>query len=122
MLIKPLHRPLGLILLTLISLGVAAQNHLPPRPQIGVSLLPAFIAADQRPLDIDPTAPITIYLVHDDQLHAAELVQSGFNPQALIRNRSIQLLPVSIKSLVEMKPLPNSTLFLTIKPANKYNR
>jgi hypothetical protein len=113
---------LGLILLLCVSAlpgpAVLAQEALEPRLQIGINLLPAVIAANKG-LNTDPSsATLPIYLVYRENRHLAEQLRDSLGRVGIIRKRVIEIIPISLNSLLASKTRPLSSIFIA-EPMNQ---
>jgi len=99
------------LLLSLTGLPSLAQEALSPRLQIGISILPAIIAANKR-LANDDEQTLPIYLVYQNNRHLAEQLIPHLGKIGKIRKHTIRIESISIEELLASNPVPASTIFL----------
>lgn len=99
------------LLLSIASLPSQAQDALSPRLQIGIGILPAVIAANQR-LASDDVKILPIYLVYQDNHHLAEQLRPGLEKIGKLRQRELKIESLSMADLLASNPAPTSTIFL----------
>lgn len=102
------------LLVLLLSFSVQpsrAQEALSPRLQIGISILPAVIAANKR-LANDDTQSLPIYLVYQNNRQLAEQLRPGLERIGMIRRRGMRIESISLAELLASNPVPASTIFL----------
>lgn len=90
----------------------SASEGLSPRLQIGASLLPAIIAANQSLAQRGSTVPLPLYLLYRDDRRTAEALVSSFSQLTVIRNHAIRIEVISLDELLAAEPSPMSTVFV----------
>ena len=88
-----------------------AQEILSPRLQIGVSILPAVIAANKR-LAGEGADSLPIYLVYRNNRYLAEKLRPAIEKTGQIRKRGLQVESLSLDALLDSDPAPTSTIFI----------
>lgn len=88
-----------------------AQEALSPRLQIGIGILPAIIAANQR-LANDDAQILSIYLVYLNNRHRAEQLRPALEKIGKIRKRELVIESLSMTDLLAGNPAPTSAIFL----------
>jgi hypothetical protein len=104
------------LLLSLAWLPSSAQDALSPRMQIGISIMPAILAANKRLADSD-TQTLPIYIVYRDNRHLAEQLMPGLEKIGKIRNHALQVESISLTDLLASKLVPSSAIFIA-EPIN----
>jgi len=100
-----------LLLLPLFGTPTLAQETLSPRLQIGIGMLPAVVAANQRLANNDGQA-VTIYLVYRINNHVAGQLKAALAKIDRIRNHEVRVEPISIADLLATELEPTSAIFL----------
>lgn len=90
-----------------------AQDGLSPRLHIGVNLLPAIIAANKSLATTDPDQNLPIYLVYREDPNQAEYLEQHSNLIGEIRNRSLDVITITLDELLASEPPPLAVVFIT---------
>ena len=104
------------LLLALIWLPSPAQDALSPRMQIGISIMPAIVAANKRLADTD-TQILPIYVVYQHNRHLAEQLRPSLEKIGKIRSYALQVESISLPDLLASDPVPSSAIFIA-EPIN----
>lgn len=89
-----------------------AQEHMPPRLQIGVNLLPAVIAANKGLVNFPADQPLPIYMVYLENDHLAEQLKRSIGRIGLIKKRQLDTRVLPIGELLALEIQPMSTIFI----------
>ena len=108
---------IGLVILCglapILGTTTLAQDLLSPRLQIGINLLPAIIAANQRLAATDISQNLPIYLLFREDRYQAEQLKPRLDQVGKIRGRTLEVMPISLDALLASEPLPLSVVFIT---------
>lgn len=99
------------LLLALVGLPSQAQEALSPRMQIGISILPAIIAANKR-LASEDAQVLSINLVYQNNQHLAEQLRPGLEKIGKIRKHVVQVKTISLADLLASDPVSTSAIFI----------
>ena len=115
---RVLRRTAGLLAAALLCLGTlapvstSAQDHLPPRLQIGINLLPAVIAANNGIASLAADKELKLYIVYQADDHDAELLRRSIGRVGRIKKRALVTQAISLDDLLQQDIEPMSTLFV----------
>jgi hypothetical protein len=90
-----------------------AQDGLSPRLHIGVNLLPAIIAANKSLAATDPDQNLPIYLVYREDPDQAKYLEQHINRIGGIRNRSLDVMTITLDELLASEPPRLAVVFIT---------
>lgn len=99
------------LLLLLGGLPSQAQEALSPRLQIGISILPAIIAANKRLASKDGQV-LSINLVYQNNQHLAEQLRPRLENIGKIRKHMVQIKTTSLADLLASDPAPTGAIFI----------
>ncbi len=108
-----------LLSLLLVCVSVDADDRLEARVQIGISLLPAVGAANQSLSKKNPNIPLPVYVVYDENRHAAERVAPELAKMKPVRGHPVAVSSVSLDELLASSPTPMSIVFIAEKLDDK---
>ncbi len=100
-----------LCLLPLVAAPSLAQETVSPRMQIGIGLLPAVIAANQR-IASEPGSVLPIYLVYRNDRRLAEQLRPGLEKVDRIQQRKLEIESITLSDLLASDPAPASAIFI----------
>jgi hypothetical protein len=115
--LKTAAKTLLALLLSIAGPLSQAQEALSPRLQIGIGILPAIIAANQR-LANDDAQSLSIYLVYQNNRHRAEQLRPALEKIGKIRRHELEIESLSMTQLLEDDPAPTSAIFL-VEPVGR---
>lgn len=99
------------LLLPLAGQPSLAQEGMSPRLQIGISILPAIVAANKH-LANDASQTLPIYLVYLNNRQKAEQLRPGLAKVDAIRQRPLEILSISLEELLGTQPDKASAIFI----------
>ncbi len=99
--------------MSLAGMPSLAQDALSPRLQIGINLLPAIIAANTSLAASDSNKNLPIYLLYQENRHLAQQLKLSLEQGGKIRQRELEILPISLDELLASEPLQLSAIFIT---------
>jgi hypothetical protein len=115
--LKTVAKTLLALLLSIAGPLSQAQEALSPRLQIGIGILPAIIAANQR-LANDDAQSLSIYLVYQNNRHRAEQLRPALEKIGKIRRHELEIESLSMTDLLQGDPAPTSAIFL-VEPVGR---